>query len=152
MYGVTTEVYAPKTRAAFTMARYNRPDIQASIPSLPKVCDSRSHLSRTLCRFPMNYCQSYYFAVKSIPIYLKYDAVYSGYIYTLKASAAPAHASSSSSRRILRSEPHAQIAVVGLRQLSAEQCTNMSKAGHRGWGQLHSSIIIILSCKWQYTK
>ena len=107
MYGVTTEVYAPKTRAAFTVARYNRPDIQASIPSLTKVCDSRSHLSRTLCRFPMNYCQSYSFAVMNIPIYLKYDAVYSGCIYTLKASAAPAHVSSSSSRRILWSEPHA---------------------------------------------
>ena len=111
--GVATQVSTENIKTAYTMAKYNQPDVRAK-PYRPSILDRRAHICRPICIITMTSVQSSSFMVIICPRYQKDITISRRYPYTLKAVYDPAWVSSSKILSHFHSAPLLQRAGVGL--------------------------------------
>ena len=105
MWGVTTQVSAPKSSTDWTIDLDKNPDTRGAAPSLMNIFFSLLHTSRALSRFLTTSGQSSSAAEITRPNYFKEVTISRGRPYALKVLEVTALSSSAVRRRLFLSTP-----------------------------------------------
>ena len=134
MWGVITQVSAPKSSTAWTTDLKKNPNIRGAAPSLMRTCVSLRHTARALASFTTTAGQSSSASEITRPNYLKEVTISRELPYALKSLELTALSSYASRRCLFFSAPFLHWALHRCIPFRARYVTSMSHRGHRGRG------------------
>ena len=145
--GVATHMYEPKMMNSWTIALKESPNFCEFYPSRLRILDIRAHFFMAFLRLETTIGQPASMAVMMRTNYLNVSTVVSEFPYARNAVFMPARAYYKASIWWFLSATLDHWAVLRWWSFRATHSTRMSHWEQRGWGEVYSSVMTMLSCK-----